>query len=174
MKNINNIELWIDVPGYENLYKVSSYGRIYSEFKNKLLKPENVNGYLRVTLCKNKSEHKRFFVHRIVASAFLDNPMNLPFINHKNQLRTDNNVSNLEWCDSVYNNNYADRTIKAAKSKSLPILQFDLHDKLIQEWSSAKEAEIELGISRGRICNVCKGKRSTAGGYKWKYKNKTV
>ena len=100
------LERWLPINGYEGLYEVSSNGNIKSFKKGVFLKPETLPfGYLRVCLTKNKNS-RHFMIHRLVAEAFIPNPDNLPFVNHKDENKTNNCVENLEWCDSKYNNNY--------------------------------------------------------------------
>ena len=72
------------------------------ERKEKMLKGDECNGYLRVTLSKN-GKNKHYRVHRLVAQAFIPNPDNKPQINHKDNDRKNNNVENLEWCTAIYN-----------------------------------------------------------------------
>lgn len=109
--------IWKDIPEYEKLYQVSNYGTIkslnYGNTKQeKLLKlQKNRDGYLYVVLYKNKHS-KYFLVHRLVASAFLDNPNNLPIINHKDENKQNNHVSNLEYCTVQYNITYNDVHIR--------------------------------------------------------------
>ena len=97
------MEVWKDVVGYEGLYLVSNQGNIKSLPRNGTCKqPKNLKmhlgnrGYYVVTLSKNNIR-KKFLVHRIVASAFIDNPKNLPQINHKDGNKINNNIENLEW-----------------------------------------------------------------------------
>lgn len=117
----NNVEIWRDVDGYENIYKVSNIGNIKSlNYKNtkkeKLLKQcVDKGGYLRVTLSKNGKE-KLKIVHRLIAKAFIPNPNNLPEVNHKDEDKTNNKINNLEWCDRLYNVNYG--TILQRKSEN--------------------------------------------------------
>ena len=99
-------EIWKPIKGYESLYKVSNLGNILSLKTNKLLKANMItNGYFAVQLCKNH-KRKSFLVHRIVAEHFIDNPNNLPEINHKDENKGNNTVNNLEWCTRKYNMNY--------------------------------------------------------------------
>lgn len=101
-------ELWKDVQGYEGLYKVSNLGNVYSCKRNKLLKkyfPDlglGATGYNLVGLYKD-GKQKMFVVHRLVAQAFIDNPLNLPVVNHKDGNKRNNTVENLEWCTQKEN-----------------------------------------------------------------------
>ena len=123
-------EIWKYIEGYEGLYEVSSYGRVrslgqfvnhnyggYAYRKGRILKPGlGSRGYLSVTLSKNGIQ-KNYSVHRLVAQAFIENPDNLPQVNHKDEDRTNNNVTNLEWCDAKYNVNYGNRLNKFYDSR---------------------------------------------------------
>ena len=116
------MEEWRDIEGYKGLYQISNLGRVKS-FPNckrkttRILKPGNNctgRGYLFIFLFKNKQK-KRFYVHRLVAQAFIPNPNNLPMINHKDENPSKNIVDNLEWCDNKYNCNYG--TLPKRKSE---------------------------------------------------------
>lgn len=91
-------------------YKISSLGRVVRCYKNKMDKlifPNTIkNGYQQVQICVN-GKRKGYFVHRLVAEAFIPNPKNKPFINHKNKATNDNRVENLEWCNAGENNRHA-------------------------------------------------------------------
>lgn len=98
---------WID--GYEGLYSVSESGEIYGHFygePQKLNLAEQQNGYLTFSLNKDAVK-KTGVVHRIVANAFIKNPLNKPVVNHKNGIKTDNTVYNLEWCTQSENTQHA-------------------------------------------------------------------
>ncbi len=100
-------EKWKDIKGYEGMYKVSSLGRIYSYVCGRLLKtnPHKTYGYVCIPLGKRK-DGKSFRVHRLVAEAFIPNPYNKKEVNHKNKIKSDNSVENLEWMSGVENNNH--------------------------------------------------------------------
>jgi hypothetical protein len=94
---------WRPIEGYESEYAVSADGRVWSFRRSIILKPEEVhNGYLRVALCVDK-EVKHYRIHRLVANAFLPNPLDLPQVNHINHNRKDNRVENLEWTTQLEN-----------------------------------------------------------------------
>jgi hypothetical protein len=87
------MEQWRSIPGYEGIYQVSSEGRVKNAYGH-VLKPEMArNGYKRIKFF----DKKKFQVHRLVALAFIPNPDNKEVVNHKNGIKTDNRVENLEW-----------------------------------------------------------------------------
>lgn len=91
-------------------------------------------------------------------------------MNHKNEIKDDNRVANLEYCDAKYNSNYGTRLERIAEKLSKPVFQYDLNGNFIKEWPSTMEVERRLGFANTHISKCCLGKRNTAGGYKWKYK----
>ena len=110
--------IWKDIKGYEGKYQISNLGVVKTIHKNyiKELKQQlNCKGYYTVCLSKN-GKHKRFFVHRLVAMAFLENPKNLPEVNHKDENPQNNCLENLEWCDRKYNMNYGNVRYKIRKA----------------------------------------------------------
>ena len=156
-----------DVKGYEGLYAVTSCGKVWSYMSQKFLEPSaDKKGYLKVNLCKN-GKAKNFRVHRLVAEAYIPNPNNLPMINHKDENKTNNCLQNLEWCDAKYNINYGTRNEKVANSLKIPIIQFDLDGNFIKEWGSATDVGREV---KGHICHCLNGRRKSAYGSIWKYK----
>lgn len=183
-EELNN-EIWKDVIGYEGLYKVSSLGRVKSLdkivthkdgrkqlYKGKLLSPyKSADGYLQVCLCKD-NKVKKMYVHRVVSQSFSPNPDNLPHVNHKDEVVTNNRVSNLKWCTSKYNCNYGTRNSKIAKSRLKPVVMYDKQGNKLKEFKSLLDAERYLNKPKGnsQISRCCKGKRKSAYGYIWKYK----
>lgn len=173
------MEIWKDIEGFEGKYQISSMGRVKSlnfkrTGKEKILKGRNnIKGYLQVSLY-NERKKKNYSIHRLVAQTFIPNPNNLLEVNHINEDKTDNRVENLEYCDRKYNCNYGTRNKKVAIVKSIPILQFSLDGELVRKWDSAEEASKELNIFRSSIIECCKGRRKSAGGYRWKYYYKGI
>ena len=110
---MNIKEEWKYIKGYENLYSVSNYGRIWSHRNKRCLNPILTNkGYLRVHLSKN-GKTETFSVHRLVAMAFIDNPEKKPTVNHINEIKTDNRVENLEWATMAEQNSHGTRIERA-------------------------------------------------------------
>ena len=162
-------EIYKDIQGYEGKYQISNLGNVYSLITNKILKPRlTLDGYYQVDLCKNGVK-KHLYIHRLVAQSFLDNPKNYKIVNHKDENSTNNIVSNLEWCNSTYNNNYGNCKRKISEANSIKINQYDLQDNFIKQWNSMKEASETLKLSRGNICLCCEGIRNKTGGYRWRY-----
>ena len=108
-------EIWKDVVGYEGIYKVSNFGNVYSIKNKKRLKPyKNSCNYKRVNLWLN-GRGENAVIHRLVAKAFIPNPLNLPQVNHKDENKANNYVDNLEWCTASYNCNYGTRIERFSK-----------------------------------------------------------
>ncbi len=165
-------EVWRDIPGYKGYYQASDLGRVRSlpryGTRGKVLKPVlTTNGYLRVGF-NVKGKCKKLLVHRIIAQTFIDNPKNLPQVNHKNEHKTDNRVSNLEWLTAKENSNYGTGRARANLAESKPVLQISLDGRLIRRWPSAQCAG-RNGYNQGNICSCCNGKRKTTGGFRWEF-----
>ena len=120
--NEENKIIWKDIPGYEGLYKVSNTGKIFSVVTNRELSViQKKDGYTCITLCDKDHNKKQYRIHQLVAKAFIPNPNNLPMINHKNEIKNDNRVENLEWCNNFYNSNYGNRNLIVSKKlKGVP------------------------------------------------------
>lgn len=165
----NNKEIWKNIAGFEG-YQVSNFGRVKSFYgkKERILKAGlRSNGYLNVILCKN-GKMKCFLIHRLVANAFIDNPDNLPVINHIDENKQNNQVSNLEWCTYSYNNSYNDKGKKTGAKLAKKVGQYSKDGKLIKIWPSMIEAD-RNDFNMGNICSCCQGKRKTHGGFIWQY-----
>ena len=120
--NEENKIIWKDIPGYEGLYKVSNTGKIFSVVTNRELSViQKKDGYTCISLCDKDHNKKQYRVHQLVAKAFIPNPNNYPFINHKNEIKNDNRVENLEWCSIKYNSSYGSAPKKISeKLKGVP------------------------------------------------------
>ena len=197
MKNNSEHEIWRPIVGYEGLYEVSNLGRVRSMghyvtqigycgtpftrfYKGRIINtPPTRNGYETLTL-SNGSKRETKSVHRLVAEAFIPNPDNLPQVNHKNEVKTDNRAENLEWCTIAYNVTYGHRIEKAARAKSKPVLQITRGGTVVASFMSISSAAEETGIQYRNIYVVAnrekllernpQGKvRKTAGGFVWVY-----
>ena len=181
-------EIWKDIEGFEGLYQISNLGRVYSlggrimgrmnnRYKNKprFIKPHMRNGYSHACLKKDGKQY-HLKIHRLVAMAFIPNPNNLPFINHKDENKTNNTVENLEWCTAKYNLNYGTHNERMIETKSNnPIKQIDKDGNVIAIFRSSREVERNLGFNHHSITNCCKHKYGykSAYGYKWEFVNET-
>ena len=164
-------EIWknVTLADYSH-YQVSNLGRIKNTNDNFILNPSKTE-YCAVLLHNNDKKNTRV-VHRLVALAFIpnSNPNKYKIVKHKNGIKTDNRVENLEWTTYKRNTIHAYETglIKPRTSK---VNQLDLDGKLIKQWSSIKEASDELKISNSTIAKICKGYKNLkiCGGFRWTY-----
>ena len=177
-----DIEIWKPVVGYEGFYEVSNLGRVKTLHYNRLLKPnKDKYGYYKVSLRLN-GKSKSYTVHRLVAMAFVDNPYNKPCVGHKDETKTNNFASNLEWVTWAENDRmplHRKRISEhcnwrgkgALHNCSKAVLQFDKKGNFITEFVSTQEAERITGIAHQSIGQCClKRKYKSAGGFVWKYK----
>lgn len=205
--NMQEIEIWRDVVGYEGLYEVSNMGRVRSLSREvyvggkihkciregRVLKQGHSHGrrfkYLLVCLCKDQQRSMKR-VHRLVAEAFIPNPDNLPFINHKDENPSNNRVENLEWCTPKYNSNYgtARERMKETRKKnnsnkrmlltriknnsSKPpksVAMIDDDGNVVKKYFSISDAARDIGVHNYSVSRVCKGIRRHVRGFKFKY-----
>lgn len=163
-KQFHEDEIWKEIQGFEGLYAVSNRGRVKNLKTGKVLKYVIDNmGYAFVTLYKANSKPKNIKVHKLVVKTFIPNPDNLPQINHIDENKWNNNVSNLEWCTASQNQRHS------AHQRSCRINQLTLDGQFIRQWESSHQIGRELGYNQSYIIQSCKRKRKQAYGYKWEY-----
>ena len=176
-------EIWKDIEGYEGLYQISNMGRVkslertvrngngYRTVQERILKPYG-DDYLQVNLSKD-GKIEQPLVHRLVATAFLENTEGYKEINHKDENKQNNCVDNLEWCSRSYNNRYNDKAKKAGKKTaeklSKPVYSINKESGLITYWESAKVASRQTGIASSNICACLKGRQKSCGNHIWFY-----
>ena len=182
------VEIFKDIEGYEGLYQVSNLGTVRSLLfkKTKSLKKRFSCGYLRVVLYKNGCS-KSCLIHRLIAKAFLPNPNNLPFVNHKDECKTNNFVyvnsdgsvdlqkSNLEWCGVQYNCNYGTRNKRGSNARinhqklSKQVDQYTMNGVFVKHWPSVSEIKRQLGFCDSAIIQCCKYVSKQSYGFVWRY-----
>lgn len=179
------MEKWRDIEGFPG-YQVSNLGRVRSFRKGKprILKPNSGGrtGYPYIGIyCDGKIYTKK--IHRLVATAFIQNPDNLPIVNHIDGNRENARLENLEWCSQSRNIVHAfntgrktitKKTIDAViesivKRCSKPVAQLSMDGAIITIWPSARTVHRELGINDTSVTRCCNGKRKSAGGYRWAF-----
>jgi len=168
----NDGRIWKDVEGYENLYQVSTDGLVRTSHTGlwKILSlGRKRHGYYSVLLHKD-GKRKNMLVHRLVAKAFISNPNNYPYINHKDENPSNNHIENLEWCTAEYNSNYGTCKERIGLTNGIPVLKYDLEGNFISEYSTMTEAERNEGIDHANICICCEGKISHCNNFIWIYK----
>ena len=184
--------MWKSVIGYESRYEVSDLGSVRSSdrysrhntsktgfilHKGQILKPyTSEKGYSKVDLGDGFGKRKSVSVHRLVAIAFIDNPMNYDQVNHIDGVKTNNHLDNLEWCNNSMNQVHAyanglNKPSPLAGKPKRPVYQIDKKtNEIVARFDSVKEAGVALGMKKpSNIITVCKGNRPYAGGYKWQY-----
>lgn len=181
--NTHQPEEWIDVIGFEGIYKISNYGRLKSldrvvsgknnskrQIKGKILKPEVTRkGYLRYTLSISRRYFIRKLAHVLVAEHFVPNKANKPQVNHKDGIKSNNYVKNLEWvtCAENIRHGWDNELLKPnhaqkgrtgiLSSASKPIRVIDRNGNNIREYASIREASKEVGVPVGVISRYLNG-----------------
>lgn len=168
---MNHNVIWKDIKGYEGIYEISNTG-IIRRVRDKVVKKQYLDnvGYYAVNLWKDGvGKQKR--VHRLLAEAFIPNPLNLTCINHKDENRANNNLDNIEWCTKAYNNTYGGKIERTSNKIRKAILQKDKNNNIVKEWDSIKEAAEMLGINKTQISRYARGViKGMYKGFYWEYK----
>lgn len=160
-------EQWKPVKGYEGIYEVSSLGRVRKIATGLILRQGVYNdGYVKVGLRNGDGSFRTHSVHRLVATAFIPNPTRLPVVNHKNEVKNDNRVENLEWCTYSYNTTYNDSQKKgrwnAAIHDATIAKRKDIGNRLRQLRAecdmSQRDVAGKVGLAEGTICDIESGK----------------
>ena len=166
-------EIWKDIPNYNGLYKASNLGRIKNK-KNIILKNylNKRTGYIYTHISVN-GKPKNIRTHRLVAQAFIPNPENKPYVNHKDGNKQNNTISNLEWCTPKENSKHAKDVLHIDFSKRWKVSIIKRQKKVMRSdgkiYNSIKEAKENINNKHAHIVEVCEGKLKTACGYGWKY-----
>ena len=158
-------EIWRDIKGYEGQYQVSNKGNVRSVARKdsigrkcggRTLKPAyDKDGYLLVSLYKNgKAKKKR--IHRLVIEAFVPNPNNLPDVNHLDEIKTNNELSNLEWCTRRYNTNYGTRIERIVQIQSKKVRAVNIKTGEVIRFKSTAEAG-RKGYDQRGVSKACRG-----------------
>lgn len=164
-------EIWKMLKEHPN-YEVSTLGKIRN-IKTKRVRKTTINnkGYEQFIVYIDKKP-KSFYVHRVVANNFIENFNNFIEVNHRDENKLNNNVDNLEWCDSDYNLHYGTRTERIIDKKKpfyTKIIQKDKNKNVIKIWENIDEIVCNTKYHRSNIYKCCQGKLHTAYGYIWEY-----
>lgn len=150
-------------------YKISDKGEVFSLKQGKILSPKrNHDSYLRIQIWSH-NKCKYVGIHRLVAETFIDNPDNKPFVNHKDGDKTNNSVSNLEWCTQRENIRHAWNTGLSKShlnANGRRVYQYSLNGELIRKYPSTMEVERTLGIPHSYISKAIANKTPLKG-YLW-------
>ena len=176
------MEEWRDIKGYEGYYQVSDFGNVRSVDRyrkvtkdgkmvlikgNSISKVDNGNGYKTASLFKD-NKGKRIYIHCLVAEAFIPNPNNYDYVNHKDENKENNAVWNLEWCDGTYNNLYGTRPLRFRKSRGKAVVRINPKTKEETFYFSAREAAKDNNTDAGNIIKSSKIENKIFKGYYWR------
>lgn len=171
------MELIKSIKEFER-YKITSYGRIIGINNQEISQRKASNGYLRVNLRYGTEKYekpKTRSVHRLVAEAFIENPLNLNSVNHKDGNKENNDVNNLEWVTEQYNTIHSFKiglqVVRKGKENKLSkkVYQYSLDGKYINCFYGTKEAQRETGVHSRDISACCIHKQKRAKGFVWSY-----
>ena len=156
---MDNIEVWKQIEGYPG-YEISNFGRVksslyYNGTNERILKQRISKGYCRVLLIKDKGRYSKQ-VHRLVGLAFIGNPENKPQINHKDGVKTNNHVDNLEWATAKENRLHAAKnglTAKGERNANSKLTEEDII-KIRSMEESQRNIAAMFGVSHTLIRNI--------------------
>lgn len=184
--------MWKTIQGTNEKYSVSNLGNVKRNEHYTIVKPNKCkkyqtaafykerklkghvqkDGYVVVKLQLDSGKSVTRKIHRLVAQEFLPNPNNFPCVNHKDEIKDNNCVDNLEWCTVEQNNNYGSRNEKIKNKVGIKVAQYSRDGKLIKIWDSISQASRSFGCETtaciSRVCSNQHG-RKTYRGYIWKY-----
>ena len=163
-------EIFKDIANYEGLYQISNHGRVKSLQRKNVGKIMSLTkcpkGYLHITLPKNNSK-KTFRISRLVAQAFIKNPKKKPCVNHKDAVKANNFVTNLEWCTYSENNKHAwANNLNSAHTKRIAQVKYGL---VVKIWESMNAAAKSVGVHQSSISLCCAGKMKSCKNFEWRY-----
>ena len=163
-KTMIDTEKWLPIKNFEDRYRISSFGNVYSLRSGRKIIPQlQKSGYLNV-----KIDGRTYNIHRMVAEHFIQNPNIYPCINHKDGDKQNNHVDNLEWC--TYSENLIHAYRNGLNKCERPVERL-LNGVVIKRYRSAREAEKD-GFANQLIAKCCNGKRKHHKGYEWKYEER--
>lgn len=168
-------EIWKPIKGFRD-YEVSNLGRVKSlkRGKERLLSLSDKGGYKSVCFSMNNVS-KNFYVHRLVAESFLNNPKRLPEVNHIDEDKSNNRIDNLEWCSRTYNNNHGKRKEKSSISQkgkpSCRAVEAFIGNEVHYSFSSITEAYRHGFKSMALIRACCHDSTKKYKGYFWRLSN---
>lgn len=156
---------------YENIktnYSVSDIGEIRNDNTGYILKPAIQQGYAHIIIYID-TRPKRVKIHRLVATAFIPNPENKPYVNHIDGIRSNNVVSNLEWVTASENTRHAVNTGLFLPTREKGVTQYALSGEKLAEFPSTMEAGRATNSSPEKIVLCCQRKRKTHNNFQWRY-----